>query len=356
MKIAVYAIAKNEEAFVERFCESAKEADLVLIADTGSTDNTVQKAREHGAEVHTISVKPWRFDKARDAALALVPADIDVCVSLDLDEVLEPGWRQEVEKLWTEGVTRVGYMYQWSKENAFYYDKIHARHGYFWKHACHEYVYPDPRTVEKLATTGKVLVTHYPDPTKSRSNYLELLRAATQENKYCQRMAFYFARELMYTQKWEEGILAAQAYLSNPEATWDHERACIMRMMATAHQALERPNMAAMWARRACAEVPNCRDPWMTLARIYYAQKDWQGCYTAAMRCLGISTDVHVHTRDPAAWGPEPHDLAALAAYYTGRPDEAIEHGKKALELDPGNPRLIDNLAWYTGEKLPKAA
>ena len=40
MKIAVYAISKNEEQFVKRFCESAKDADLILIADTGSTDNT----------------------------------------------------------------------------------------------------------------------------------------------------------------------------------------------------------------------------------------------------------------------------------------------------------------------------
>ena len=36
LKIAVYAISKNEAHFVPRFCESAKEADLILIADTGS--------------------------------------------------------------------------------------------------------------------------------------------------------------------------------------------------------------------------------------------------------------------------------------------------------------------------------
>ena len=46
MKIAVYAISKNEEQFVKRFCESAKDADLILIPDTGSTDNTVIEARK----------------------------------------------------------------------------------------------------------------------------------------------------------------------------------------------------------------------------------------------------------------------------------------------------------------------
>ena len=78
MKIAVYAISKNEEQFVKRFCESAKDADMVLIADTGSTDNTAQVAKECGAVVHDICISPWRFDKARDTALALIPRDYDV--------------------------------------------------------------------------------------------------------------------------------------------------------------------------------------------------------------------------------------------------------------------------------------
>ena len=129
MKIAVYAISKNEEQFVERFCESARQADIILIADTGSTDNTVQKAKEQGAVVHSIAVKPWRFDIARDAALVLLPADIDVCISLDLDEELQPGWREEIEKVWKEDTTRLRYKFDWGAGIAFYYEKIHHRHG-----------------------------------------------------------------------------------------------------------------------------------------------------------------------------------------------------------------------------------
>ncbi|MEI2419703.1 hypothetical protein V6O07_05470, partial [Arthrospira platensis SPKY2] len=103
MKICVYAISKNEEQFVKQFCESAKDADLILIADTGSIDGTVEQARACGAVVHEICITPWRFDKARDAALALIPRDIDVCISLDLDERLEPGWREEIGRVWRPG-------------------------------------------------------------------------------------------------------------------------------------------------------------------------------------------------------------------------------------------------------------
>ena len=38
MKVAVYTIAKNKVKQVEPFMGSCREADLVSIADTGSTD------------------------------------------------------------------------------------------------------------------------------------------------------------------------------------------------------------------------------------------------------------------------------------------------------------------------------
>src|SRR5690606_24024470 len=122
--------------------------------------------------VYDICVSPWRFDVARNAALALVPADIDVCVSIDIDEVLEPGWREEVERVWEPGkTTLLRYVYDWGKGIVFEYEKIHARHGYYWKHPVHEVIVPDQRTKEVKAYTNKLLVRHLPDPSKSRAQY-----------------------------------------------------------------------------------------------------------------------------------------------------------------------------------------
>ena len=41
-KICVYAIAKNESKFVKRWMESMSEADMVVVLDTGSTDDTAK--------------------------------------------------------------------------------------------------------------------------------------------------------------------------------------------------------------------------------------------------------------------------------------------------------------------------
>lgn len=42
MKVCVYAIAKNEEKFVDRWVSSMMEADCICVLDTGSEDKTVE--------------------------------------------------------------------------------------------------------------------------------------------------------------------------------------------------------------------------------------------------------------------------------------------------------------------------
>jgi len=51
MKIAVYTITKIEAHFVPRWFESCRDADELVILDTGSTDNTVGVARGLGITV-----------------------------------------------------------------------------------------------------------------------------------------------------------------------------------------------------------------------------------------------------------------------------------------------------------------
>ena len=347
MKIAVYAISKNEEQFVKRFCESAKEADLILIADTGSTDNTVQVAKECGASVYEICITPWRFDKARDAALALLPKDIDVCVSLDLDEELQPGWREEIERLWQPDTTRMGYKFDWGHGKIFMSTKLHSRSGYHWHHPCHEYIRPDPRTVEKFVWSDMLMVVHKPDETKSRGQYMPLLEMSVKEDPKCPRNAFYYARELTYYSRWEEAIVALEHYLNMPEASWRNERAYAMRLLGDAEDALGRDGM--MWYRRGVAEDPTVRETWLALSQAAAKRQLWAEAYSAAKSALAITEQQFVYTMSPDSFSAKPYDNAAVAAYYLGLKEEALTNGLKAVELEPSNERLIKNLEYYKG-------
>lgn len=345
MKIAVYAISKNEEQFVKRFCDSAKDADVILIADTGSTDNTVEEAKKCGATVHSISVMPWRFDIARDVALCLVPSDIDVCVSLDLDEELQPGWREEIERVWKEDTTRLRYKFDWGQGIAFYYEKIHHRKGYHWHHPCHEYPMPDMRTKEVWAHTDKLLVIHKPDNTKSRGQYMDLLEVSVKEDPRCPRNAFYYARELTFYNRHLDAIVALNKYLDMPEATWPNERCYAMRLLGKTYDTLGQDGRS--WFRKACSEAPGTREPWVELAQSCLDKQDWQACCNAITEALKITNKEEVYTMNPAVWGALPYDLYALAAYNLGHKDKAAEYGKIALEYEPDNIRLKNNLTYY---------
>jgi len=344
MKIAVYAISKNEEQFVKRFCDSAKDADLIIIGDTGSTDNTVALAKECGAVVPRIYITPWRFDKAREAVLALIPPDIDICISLDLDEILEDGWREEILRVWDKDTTRLRYKFDWGCGISFYYEKIHARHGYFWKHPVHEYPVPDGRIQEVYAHTDKLLVSHHPDPTKSRGQYMPMLELAVKEDPRCPRNAFYHARELTFYQRWKEAIEALNRYLEMPEATWQNERCYAMRLLGKSYEETGFDSEALKWYRLACAEAPFTREPWVDLSMYCYRRSMWSESLFCATEALGIVDRALVYTCDPAVWTEKPYDLASIASWHLGMKDQAIAYCKEALKLNPDNQRLQDNL------------
>ena len=50
--MVVYAICKNESAFVNRYVDSMKEADEIIVLDTGSSDDTVKKLKKRGVIVY----------------------------------------------------------------------------------------------------------------------------------------------------------------------------------------------------------------------------------------------------------------------------------------------------------------
>ena len=241
----VYAIAKNEEMFVERFCNSAKDADYIVIADTGSTDNTVELAKTFTPLVYNISVQPWRFDHARNVSLALVPADADICICLDLDEVMVDGWRGMVERAW-KGATRLRYKFDWSNGVLFYSDKIHSRAGYSWIHPCHEVL--KYNGTEQMATIHDLLIVHKPDNSKSRGSYLGLLVMAYKETPDDPRTMLYYGRELSFYNQHGEALQILRKYVDQDNPL--HERAYACSLIGKAFLACGSPADAELYLLR----------------------------------------------------------------------------------------------------------
>lgn len=346
MKIAVYTIALNEAQFVERWYQSAREADHLYILDTGSTDDTVEIAKKLGIHTSIITVKPWRFDHARQASLDALPDDIDYAIALDMDEVLQPGWRQALESV-PEGTTRPRYSYTWSwlpdgsPDLVYGGDKIHARHGYQWRHPVHEVLTP---LGEEKQEWIKLEIHHHPDTTKSRGQYFPLLKLAIEEDPDDDRNAFYYARELYFHSMNDEAIKEFRRHLALPRAVWEPERAASMRYLAK----LE-PHNRERWLLRAIAEAPEQREARCELAEYYYTQKLWPQSYAAALSALAITDKSLSYLCESDAWSWLPHDQVAIAAYNMGLHRVALEHGRLAVQFAPYNERLGENLIHYEG-------
>lgn len=346
-KVCVYAICKNEEQFVDRWYESMKEADAIYVLDTGSTDNTVDKLRERGINVKVQEIKPWRFDIARNLSLDMVPEDCDICVCTDLDEVLNEGWRSELERVWNKDTTRCRYIYNWKLDEndkpivSFYYEKFHARNGFKWIYPVHEVLSYDGN--ESYVITDKIILNHYPDESKSRGSYLGLLELSVKEYPESDRNRHYLGREYMFHSRWNEAIDTLLSHLKMENATWKDERAASMRFIARCYKNLNRLEEARMWFRKAIIEAPYLRDAYVELAMLEYNEKNYLEVDKYCKEAIKIKINERSYINEPFTFDETTYDLLSISNYYLGKYEDSLYYINEALKINPNNERIINN-------------
>ena len=348
LKICVYAICKNESKFIKRWLKSIKDADYICVLDTGSTDNSIELLKDANVILGEKTFEKFRFDEARNESLKLVPKDTDVYICLDIDEVMLPGWRKAIEKVWQDDTTRLRYIYNWSLDEynnpkvSFYQDKIHGK-DYIWVNPVHEilkYLVDN----ENYVQSDELIIDHYPDQTKSRSSYLPLLELAVSEDSENDRNMHYLGREYMYYGKWEESIATLKRHLNIKNATWNDERCASMRFIARDYKNLGDIISARVWLEAAIKEAPHLRDPLVELALLYYDQGDWQNVIRYCKAAQKIPINCKTYINEVFSFDETIDDILSLAYYNIGDIPKAIEHANNALAINPNNERIQNNL------------
>lgn len=355
-KVCAYAICLNEEKFIDKWYDSVKEADIIIVGDTGSTDNTITKLRQKGVIVHELNLDTFRFDVARNKLLDLIPLDVDICVSSDMDEVISQGWRKALCDKWDNSTTRATCKYIWSHNPdgsdglVYIYERIHSRLNYTWKYPTHEVVEFIGKGVEKTVFVDDMEYHHYPDKTKSRSFNLPLLKKAVQEEPQSTRNMHYLGREYMFMEDWTNCISTLNAYLTMPNATWLEERAASMRYISRAYIGLKDNLSAKKWLYKAIAEQPEVREPYIEMARLAMVEKDWTSVFYYSNQALKITGRNIGFTSEAFAWDYTLYDLLAISSYWLGFREFAIANSNIAISKSPNNERLLDNHKIYTEE------
>ena len=107
-----------------------------------------------------------------------------------MDEVFHPGWRKALESAWIPGTTQATYRYTWSfrpdggEGVVFWYEKIHARHGYRWVHPVHEVLeWMGPGQPGLKVSAEGVQLDHHPDPETPLEETMGALAQAVNSGK-----------------------------------------------------------------------------------------------------------------------------------------------------------------------------
>ena len=102
--LTVAVLTHNEARRIEACLRSAAFADRLVVVDSGSTDDTIERARAIGAEVFVHA--DWQgFAVQRMRQLAY--ANTDYVFFLDADEVMSSAFQQELQAIVRSGSTAV---------------------------------------------------------------------------------------------------------------------------------------------------------------------------------------------------------------------------------------------------------
>ena len=362
-KVAIYAICRNELQFLDKWYKSMSEADCIVVLDTGSTDGTWEALQELAKKDSKVIVaqkvyKPWRFDTPRNDAMDLVPMEYNILMSTDLDELLEQGWADILRKNWIEGKhQRCTYKYIWSHledgvspGRVFGYNKIHTRE-WIWKYPVHELLWNKGTQSElypedvSLNLFDSITLHHYPDKTKSRSNYLPLLELREKESKEDWYGLIYLAHEYYYQGFYQKAINKLDYILTNykDKYTSTEEASCYL-FKGDSYRELGDTDKAVSSYFQAIQTEPIYREPYINIARIYEDQGKFELARSLLKEALTTTKRQYTWLERDASWSYEIYDLLAIACFYSNYKLESIAYAAIACDLNPRDQRLQNNL------------
>lgn len=353
-KVCVYAIAKNESKFVNKWVDSMQEADeIYVMLDATTTDNTEELLLARGVHVEKRLIRPWRFDRARNESLKLVPKDADICVCTDLDEVFEPGWRAVLEEKWEKGYN-VGVYKYWhnagsvrNSPNIIDYHKIHSREGFYWKWIIHEYI-----VAKKGYKTGEInldgiLLKHFPDKKKSRT-YTQMLENALKAEPYEIR----YKRLLIEAYINENKIKEAEQIIASLERSKKINVAynfCYLYKAKVQIEVLrENYEKAREYCHLVISKHKNAKWFYGQLGWIYVLKlKEYDLGIAFLKKCLEINEYIMGAREREWRNNEKIYNIISIAYSRKGEVEEALKWAQKAVNGKPFETSYIHNLELY---------
>jgi glycosyltransferase involved in cell wall biosynthesis len=236
MKLSVSMIVKNESSCLDKCLNTVKEADEIVIVDTGSEDNTIEIAKKFTDKVYSGEEYLWRDDFAFSRNQSLSKCTGDWILIIDADEYLEE-----------DGINKIRDLIKNVKKDAVYFKTIASNNDniihnsirlfrnnkkIFWKGRVHNYLNTTDAEDSDIKLYYSYSEAHKKDPDRA----LRILSKVVKEEPNCVREKYYLAREYKYRKDWKLAIYYYDYYLET--ANWAPEMAEAWLQKAYCYSAL----------------------------------------------------------------------------------------------------------------------
>lgn len=230
--VGVCVIAKNEEALIGRMLKSVQGAHQIVVCDTGSTDRTIEIAKQYGAEVHKDYI--WADDFAGAQNHAKSKMTTAWVLSLDCDEYVHDF--EEVLKAIELGTDciRCHMIAEGNQRLEFGFSRLFRNcPEIYWVQPIHKHL-NRPGAGEEV---GNVKITfgwspaHMADPDRA----LRILERTVATEVEPGRNLYYLGREYWYKRRFKECTITLGRYVQI--SGWDAEKADAFLIMSQCYSA-----------------------------------------------------------------------------------------------------------------------
>lgn len=214
IKISVCMIVKNEEKVLSRCLDCVKKfADEIIIVDTGSTDKTLDIAKNYTDKVYKIW---WQnnFSIARNFSFS--KATKEYIMWLDADDIIHNSEIDKIKKLKQTLSPEIDIvMMKYTSGDMFFYRERLIKNNpnqFRWHGFVHEVIPLSGNIIYK-----EITVTHEKPHQKNYSKRnLKIYELAKKQHKnFSNRDTYYYARELYYHKKYSKAITNFKSFLQN---------------------------------------------------------------------------------------------------------------------------------------------
>lgn len=329
--------------------ESIKGLDEIIICDTGSTDRTIEIAKQFTDKVFTDFVWCDSFAKARNHALS--KASGDWVLSIDADETLESVEAVREAVAMAGDAKAVDVCIQSKKwAHSYFVPKLFKRDPeVFWKGDIHNHLSVKGIRVGKVKHLSDHSPAHANDPDRA----LRILTKVVSENPDAVREKFYLGREYFEKGHFKEAIEWMAKYLK--VGNWSAEKAEAYLTIAKAQWFSHRGDLAREACLRAIQENPDFKEALCFMSKIHNSPYKEKWARLAEVAQNKDVLFVRVDSQKRSEKGSEYYDAIFAKSADMSRYEEIssmiaqIVGDQSVLELGCGTAELGKKIKDYKG-------